>query len=240
MTFGYGSHGEATVRDISLRIEPGEMVAIVGASGSGKSTLVRLLLRLYDPFSGTVLIDDTDLRDVTLASLRQAVAVVFQDPYIFRGSIAENIRYGRLGAGDAEVMAAGRMAHVESFVGQRRGGWRAPAGPQGGWLSGGQRQRLALARALMREAPILVLDEATASVDSEAEELIHQAVEDLAGERTIIIVGHRLSSLRRADRIIVVYHGRIVESGTPQTLLRPGTRYQQLFAAQIAPGRPAA
>jgi ATP-binding cassette, subfamily B, bacterial len=240
VTFGYPGTAIGAVDNLSLRIEPGEMVALVGPSGSGKSTLIRLLLRLFDPAAGSILIDGIDIRSMTLASLRRACAVVFQDPHIFHGTIAENIRYGRLDADKSSIVEAGGIAHVDDFADPRRGGWATPVGPHGGWLSGGQRQRLALARALIRTAPILILDEATASVDSETEELIHETVERFAGQRTILIIGHRLSSLRRADRIIVVDRGQVVETGTPQTLLRPGTRYQQLFAAQIESGRPAA
>jgi ATP-binding cassette subfamily B protein len=225
--------GDAVLRDVSFRIEPGEMVAIAGPSGGGKSTLIRLLLRLYDATGGSVLIDGTDVRDMALATLRRAVAPVFQEPYIVQGTIAGNLCYGRPSASGAELAAAARAAHVDSFASTLGAGYRSAVGPRGGRLSGGERQRLALARALLRDAPILVLDEATAAVDSETEELIHAAIDDLAGERTIVIVGHRLSSLRRADRILVVDHGRIVESGPPESLLRPGTRYRDLFAPQF-------
>jgi ABC-type multidrug transport system fused ATPase/permease subunit len=232
LCFGY-PQGDAVLRDVSFRIEPGEMVAIVGASGSGKSTLVKLLLRLYDPSSGTVLLDGTDIRDLALDSLRTAVSVVFQEPLIVQGSISDNLRYGQPHASDVRLLAAARTAHVDPFVAPLRAGYRAAVGPRGGRLSGGQRQRLALGRALLRDSPILVLDEATAAVDSETEELIQGAIDDLAGDRTIVIVGHRLSSLQRADRVLVLDHGRVVEDGRPESLLRIGTRYHDLFAPQL-------
>jgi ABC-type multidrug transport system fused ATPase/permease subunit len=235
VSFGYAGHDKALDR-VSFRIEPGEIVAVAGPSGSGKSTLVRLLLRFYDPDSGAVLIDGRDIRDVTLESLRRAVSVVFQDPYIFRGSIAENIRYGRLDAAEENIIGAAVAAYVDPFTRAVPAGYAAAVGPRGARLSGGQRQRIALARALVCDAPILVLDEATASVDSETEELIQQAVDRLVSRRTILLIGHRLSTLRRADRIIVLDRGRIAESGTPAALLRAGTRYRDLFAAQIEIG----
>ena len=232
--------GPAVLGGVSLRLDPGETVAVVGPSGAGKSTLVRLALRLHDPASGDVLIDGTDLRDVTLASLRQAVAVVFQEPYLLRGSIADNIRYGGSDAEEERVAAVARAAHVEGFANALRGGYAAPVGPRGAWLSGGQAQRVALARALLRDSPILLLDEATAAVDSETEELIQDAVERLAGRRTILIVAHRLSSLRRADRVVVLDRGRVVESGPPDVLLKTPTRCRDLFAAQLVSNSAAA
>jgi len=233
--FAYGRGTEA-LRGVSLRVEPGETLALVGPNGGGKSTLIRLALRLCDPSAGAILIDGIDLRDVTLDSLRQATAAVFQEPYVLRGSLAENVRYGRPDASEDQFLSAAGAARVDTFVTALRGGYHAPVGPRGGWLSGGQRQRLALARALLRDAPILLLDEATTSVDSESEELIQEAVERLAGRRTILLVAHRLSSVRRADRIVVLEEGRIVEMGTPDTLLRAESRYRTLFAAQLLPG----
>ena len=233
LSFGY-TRGQPVLQDINLTIEPDETVAIVGPSGSGKSTLVKLALRLYDPSAGAILIDDKDVRDVTLDSLRRAVSVVFQEPYVFSGSIAGNICYGAEQRSEPQLHAAAKAAHVSNFSSQLPAGYDSAVGPRGGWISGGQRQRIALARALMRDARILVFDEATASLDSETEELIRSAMVRLIGRRTTLIVGHRLSSVRKADRVIVLDGGRIVEIGTPSSLLRPGTRYYNLFAAQAA------
>lgn len=224
---------EEVLRGVSFRIEPGETVAIVGASGSGKSTLVRLLLRFADPQSGAVLVDGIDTRELSFASLRAAMAVVFQDPLLLKGTVADNIRYGVPGASEREITDAARAACADGFVASLTSGYAAAVGSRGDRLSGGQRQRLALARALLRDAPILVLDEATAAVDSESEELIHEAVLNLAGQRTILMIGHRLSAIRHADRVVVLDQGRVVETGTPAELERRSGRYRALFAAQI-------
>jgi ABC-type multidrug transport system fused ATPase/permease subunit len=225
--------GPEVLHGISFAMEPGETVAVVGANGSGKSTLIQLALRLYDPTQGAILIDGTDIRDVTLESLRRAVAVVFQEPGVVRGTISENIRYGRPDASDDAVMAVSQAAHVHTFASVLSRRYATPIGPQGSWLSGGQRQRLALARALLRDAPILLLDEATDSVDSESEDLIQDALARFAGKRTILLVSHRLASLRRADRIIVLDEGRIIEMGRLAILQRAATRFRDLFSAQI-------
>ncbi len=236
VSFGYPD-GPEVLHGVSLVIEPGEMIAVVGPTGSGKSTLMRLLLRLYDPVEGAVLIDGVDVRDVTLASLRQAIRVVLQEPYIFQGSVADNIRYGRRDASDDSVVTVSAAACVHGFVSVYRGGYATQVGPRGEHLSGGQRQRLALARALLRASPILILDEATASVDGETEELIQDAMDRLAGSRTIVVIAHRLSTVRRARRVIVLDEGRVIEDGTPQTLLREGTRFHELFAGQLTLAR---
>jgi ABC-type multidrug transport system fused ATPase/permease subunit len=238
VSFAYPG-GPPVLRKLSWAAQPGEVVALVGPNGSGKSTVVRLLLRLYDPADGSVLIDGTDIRDVTLASLREAVAVVQQDPYIVRGTIAENIRYGRPEVPDRTVVHAAQLAGAHDFIDALPEGYAAPVGPKGERLSGGQRQRLALARALLRDAPVLILDEATAGVDGEAESFIQESLTRLAGRRTVIIVAHRLSTIRRAHRILVMEGGRIVESGVPGTLLRDGTRCHGLFAGQLEAAREA-
>lgn len=232
VSFAYPG-GMPVLDDVSFTIEPGERVAIAGASGAGKSTLMALILRLHDPVSGQILVDGRDVKEVTLESLRHAIAVVFQEPYLMRGSIAKNLGYACPGAQSEDLREAARQAHIADHIEKLEFGYGTGVGPRGSHLSGGQRQRISLARALMRSAPILVLDEATAAVDSETEELIHQAIEDLPHEKTVIIIAHRLSSLRRADRVIVMDEGRIVESGPPATLLSGTSRYRDLFAPQL-------
>jgi ABC-type multidrug transport system fused ATPase/permease subunit len=232
VNFGYSSR-QQVLHDVTLKVEAGETVAIVGPNGSGKSSLVKLALRLYDPWSGAVRIDGHDLRDITFNSLRQAASVVLQDPSLFRGTIAENIGYGRNQADPAAIVAAARATHVSAFAEAKPGGYDSAVGPAGEWLSGGQRQRIALARALLRDTPIMLLDEATGAIDGETEDMIQHALERLAGHRTMLIVGHRLSSIRRADRIVVMEDGRIVESGKPDVLLQTSSRCRALFAAQL-------
>ncbi|PYM33135.1 MAG: ABC transporter [Candidatus Rokuibacteriota bacterium] len=233
VSFAY-SRGPMALDELSLTIKPGEMVAVVGPSGSGKSTLVRLLLRLYDPLDGGVLVDGIDIRDVTLASLRRQMAVVFQESFILRGSIAGNIRYGQGEASGRGVVTAAQAAGAHRFIASFVGGYRTQVGSRGERLSGGQRQRLALSRAFLREAPILILDEATASIDSETEAVVQESVERLAGRRTILVIGHRLSTVRRADRVLVLERGRVVEEGPPDRLLHAGSRCHELFLAQPA------
>ena len=232
--FAYPGGGDV-LHGIDLDIAPGETVAIVGPSGSGKSSLTRLALRLADPTAGRVLIDGMDLREATLASVRSAIVPVFQDPYVLSGTIASNIRYGAPGLEAAGIAAVSADASVDRFTTSERRGLALPTGHRGSNLSGGQRQRIALARALAVKAPILLLDEATAAVDSETEELIQQALDRLAGTRTLVVVAHRLSSIRRADRVVVIENGRIVEAGRPERLLATPSRCRALFATQIAP-----
>ncbi len=202
---------EPVLTGIQLRAEPGQTVALVGHSGAGKSTLIRLIPRLYDVGAGAVRINGRDVRDYTLESLRQSVAMVSQDVFLFGTSVRENIRYGRLDASDEEVEAAARAAHAHEFIERLREGYDTQIGERGLQLSGGQRQRISIARALLKDAPILLLDEATSAVDGAAEALIQQAIERLKRQRTTFVVAHRQATVRNADLILVLEHGRIVE-----------------------------
>jgi ABC-type multidrug transport system fused ATPase/permease subunit len=231
--------GTDVLKGVAFRVEPGETVAVVGPNGSGKSTLVRLALRLADPTRGAVLLDGVDMRELTLESVRRAIAAVFQEPYILRGTLADNIGYNRPAMSEAELVTSARASHVEGFARALPGRYAAPVGARGGRLSGGQRQRLALARAFLRDAPVLVLDEAMASVDSETEELIQDAVWRLGRNRTVLLIGHRLSSVSKADRVVVLDQGRVVETGTPDGLLSRDSRFREFFGAQLMENTPA-
>ncbi|MHB8645285.1 MAG: ABC transporter ATP-binding protein [Thermomicrobiales bacterium] len=231
VTFGYDPT-QPVLRALSLSVHPGELVALVGPSGAGKSTLLNLLLRFADPDRGAVLLHGHDLRDLTLASLRAQFAIVLQDPLIFRGTVRDNIRYGRLEATDEEVVAAAEAADAATFIAELPRGYDTEVGPRGAQLSGGQRQRLAIARAILRDAPILLLDEATAALDTLAEARLRETLTRLQRGRTIILVAHRLSTARWADRIVVLDQGRIIETGTHDALLAAGGLYHQLSHAQ--------
>jgi ATP-binding cassette, subfamily B, bacterial len=233
VSFSY-ANGIRALHNISLSIGTGERIALVGASGSGKSSLLRLLTRLHDAQVGIISIDAIDIKQIPRVKLHGAMAVALQDAYLFSGTIAENIRYNQTELKPEQVIRAARMACVDSFAETLGRSYASPVGSRGERLSGGQRQRVALARALLRNAPILLLDEATSALDSETEENIHKAIAKSARHSTVIMASHRLSSVRAADRIIVLEQGRIVESGTPQQLLKPNTRCYALFAAQIA------
>jgi ABC-type multidrug transport system fused ATPase/permease subunit len=221
------------LRGISFAAAPGDMVALVGHSGGGKTTLSKLIPRFYDPDQGAVLVDGMDLRDVTVRSLREQIAVVFQESFLFNGSIGENIAYGKTNATEAEVVEAARAANVHSFVVELPEQYATIIGERGIKLSGGQRQRLAIARALLKDPRILILDEATSSVDSETEQLIQEALERLLRGRTSIVIAHRLSTVLHADQILVVEDGRIVERGTHDALLALGGVYSKLHHAQF-------
>jgi ATP-binding cassette, subfamily B, bacterial len=231
VSFSYAGGGEVLNR-FSLSIAAGETIAIVGASGSGKSSLVRLLLRHYDCQPGAVLIDGVDIRNISLADLRRTISPVFQDAQILNGTIEKNIRYGAPNASAAQILEAATAAAVTSFA-DSRNGLSTPVGSHGSRLSGGQRQRVAVARALLHGGPILVLDEATAGVDSQTEESIQDALNALAGKRTLIVVAHRLSTVRRADRVAVLENGKIIEIGSPDALLATKSRLQTLFSTQL-------
>jgi ATP-binding cassette, subfamily B, bacterial MsbA len=228
--FAYGD--SPTLNGVSFVAEPGEVVAIVGPSGAGKSTVFNILLRLYDAGTGTARIDGQDVRDVTQASLRRNLALVSQDAFIFDATIRQNIALGRPGATDEQVREAARAAACD-FIEALPGGWNAPAGEGGNKLSGGQRQRIALARALVSQAPVLLLDEATSALDSESEAKVQQAIAALAGTRTIIVIAHRLSTVRRANRIFVMENGRVTESGAHDELIARNGAYARLAAHQL-------
>ncbi|MEO3474464.1 ABC transporter ATP-binding protein [Roseomonas sp. CAU 1739] len=231
--FRYGGHVTPLYRDLDIRIAGGERIGLVGHSGSGKSTLVKLLQRLHDPTAGRITIDGQDIRHVTQASLRRAVALVAQEPVLFHRSIAENIAYARPGASEAEILRAATLAHADGFIARLPRGLNTLVGERGVKLSGGERQRIALARAFLADAPILVLDEATAALDSESEAMIQDAMERLLKGRTALVIAHRLSTVRAMDRILVFDRGRVAEEGSHAALLaRDGGIYAGLFRRQ--------
>jgi ATP-binding cassette subfamily B protein len=229
----FAYEGAATVfDDLSVRIPAGQRVGLVGYSGSGKSTFVSLILRLYEPQSGRVLIDGTDVRQITQESLHAHLGLIPQDPSLFHRSLMENIRYGRQGASDEEVVAAARKAHAHDFIQNAPGGYAALVGERGIKLSGGQRQRVAIARVILKDAPILILDEATSSLDSVTEKAIQETLSDLMRGRTVLVVAHRLSTIAHLDRILVFDGGRIVEDGSHAQLLAAGGLYETLWTRQ--------
>jgi ABC-type multidrug transport system fused ATPase/permease subunit len=224
---------DGTLRDISFQIEPGQTVAIVGPTGAGKTTLISLIPRFYDPQQGRILIDGQDIKDLTLKSLRDQISLVLQEPLLFSGTIAENIRYGRLGASDAEVHEAARSANAHDFIIRLPDGYETELGERGVKLSGGERQRICVARAFLKDAPILILDEPTSSIDSKTEAVILEALDRLLVGRTGFMIAHRLSTIHRADLILVLDQGRLVQSGTQdELLLQSDGLYRQLYDLQ--------
>jgi ATP-binding cassette subfamily B protein len=233
--FRYPSRPDApALHDFDLDIRPGETVALVGPSGAGKSTVLALLLRFYDPQRGRITFDGVDLRALALPELRGAIALVPQETVIFAGSAADNIRFGRQDAGDDEVVEAARAAEAHEFIGELAGGYAAELGERGVRLSGGQRQRIAIARAILRDAPLLLLDEATSALDAQSEAAIQHALERLEKGRTTLVIAHRLATVLRADRIVVMDAGRIVAQGTHESLLAEGGLYAELARLQFA------
>jgi len=222
----------STLEDISFDVEPGGQVAIVGPTGAGKTTLVSLMMRFYDPNRGRILLDGHDLRDVTLRSLRDQISVVLQEPLLFSGTIYDNIRYGKLEATEAQVIAAAKAANAHNFIEQLPEGYRTTIGEQGATLSGGERQRICVARAFLKDAPVLILDEPTSSIDSRTEAVILDSLEVLMEGRTSFMIAHRLSTVRHAGLILVLSGGRIVERGMHQELMRNAGLYSQLWLHQ--------
>jgi ATP-binding cassette subfamily B protein len=232
--FHYGDHAKPLYDNLDVTIPAGQKLALVGHSGSGKTTFVKLVQRLYDVTSGQIVIDGVDVRSVTQTSLRQAIAVVQQDPVLFHRTLAENIAYGRPQATEAEIVAAAKRANAHDFIMRLERGYATLVGERGVKLSGGERQRVAIARAFLADAPILILDEATSSLDAESEAAVQQAIERLMQNRTTIVIAHRLSTVRAMDRLIVFDKGRIVEDGDHDRLMRLDHGiYRRLFERQV-------
>jgi subfamily B ATP-binding cassette protein MsbA len=225
--------GPDVLRGIRLEVQAGEVVAIVGSSGAGKTTLVNLLPRFYSPTSGRVLMDGRDLREISLRSLREQIAIVTQETILFNDTVWNNICYGRPGVTEEQVVAAARAALAHDFIQELPGGYQALIGERGQRLSGGQRQRIAIARALLKDCPILILDEATSELDSESERLVQQALANLMAGRTVFVIAHRLSTIRSADTILLLDDGHIRERGTHQELLARGGLYARLYELQF-------
>ncbi|MBZ9820678.1 ABC transporter transmembrane domain-containing protein [Mesorhizobium sp. CA4] len=237
VSFSYPARPDrAAVHGLSFQVKPGETVAIVGPSGAGKSTVFSLILRFYDPESGRVFIDGVNVREADPAAIRQRIAIVPQDVTIFAASAADNIGFGRQGASEAEIEAAAKAALADEFIARLDKGYHSQVGERGVTLSGGQRQRIAIARAILRDAPILLLDEATSALDAESETLVQKALERLMRGRTTIVIAHRLATVLKADRILVMDSGRIVEEGTHQSLVAKGGIYTRLAKLQFETG----
>jgi ATP-binding cassette subfamily B protein/subfamily B ATP-binding cassette protein MsbA len=245
VTFGY-EPGRPTVSNISFEVEPGQVLAIVGPTGAGKTTIVNLLMRFFDPWSGRITWDGQDIRDFRIDSLRRNVAMVLQDPFIFPLSVAENIAYGRgsrLAEGDRrpdatqrEIEAAARAANADMFIENLPDGYDTIIGEAGATLSGGEKQRLSLARAFLKDAPVLILDEPTSALDARTESNLLEALERLMEGRIAFVIAHRLSTIRSADQIVVVEQGEIVEYGSHEALLARGGVYAELYETQIQSG----
>jgi ATP-binding cassette subfamily B protein len=231
VTFAYPNR-QPVIKNLSLTIPPGKTIAIVGSTGSGKSTLVKLLLRLYEIKEGQITLDNIDIQEIILSDLRRGIGLVSQDVFLFHGTVRENIAYGSPNASFEEIMTAAKLAEAQDFIRQLPQGYETLVGERGQKLSGGQRQRLAIARAILKNPPILILDEATSAVDNETEAAIVRSLEKITLNRTTIAIAHRLSTIRHADRIYVMESGQIVEQGTHEFLLEKQGIYANLWRVQ--------
>jgi ATP-binding cassette subfamily B protein len=230
--FGYDA-GKIIINDFTCRVTPGQMVAIVGPTGAGKTTIVKLLMRFYDVTGGAILIDGRDIREIPRAALRERIGMVLQDTWLFKGTLMENIRYGRPGATDAEVIAAAQAAHVHHFIQTLPGGYQMELNEEASNISQGQKQLLTIARAILAARPLLILDEATSSVDTRTEGQIQNAMNNLRQGRTSFVIAHRLSTIQNADLILVMRDGDIVEQGAHAELLARGGFYAGLYNSQF-------
>ena len=233
ISFSYPNHDKLILKDVDLYLPRGTTLALVGGSGAGKSTLADLLPRFYDPNSGKIIIDDTDLREFNLQSMRKAMGIVSQDTFLFNDSVKNNIAYGKPSASDEEIISAAKRANAYEFISKLPQGLDTQIGDRGVMLSGGQRQRLAIARALVQNPEILILDEATSALDTVSERLVQEAIDDLSRDRTTLVIAHRLSTVQKADQIAVLDQGRVMEVGTHNELLQKGGYYKRLYLMQF-------
>jgi ATP-binding cassette subfamily B protein len=233
VSFGYEEKAPV-LKEIDLTIEAGKTTALVGLSGSGKTTIMNLIMRFWDPQHGAITIDGQDLRDVTIASLRKQISLVSQDVFLFEGTIRENIAAGMGDPSEAEIVEASKAAYAHHFIQSLPKGYETPVGELGGQLSGGQRQRISIARAFLKNAPIILLDEPTSALDSESEQAIQRALTQLTKRRTTLVIAHRLATVLNADRIHVIEAGKLAESGTHAQLLALGGLYSRLYDIQYA------